>query len=254
MAVQEAKLTIVGWLWRDKRCRTQYMPEHADTWARMLHRNVTIPHRFVLLTDRMKNRYDSLIEPMSLWDDWRDVRCKLWPKQYPQCWLRLKAFSKEMRSILGEKFVSIDLDCVVTGSLDAVLSRNGDFRICHRPPTEPLNGANPYQGSMWMMTTGSRAGVWEKFRGSESFDYILNRYPPDVAKKYLATDQGWMLYALGPYERGWDRLSGVYFWPWLKANKLTDQLPENAKIVFFQGQQKPWNLEERPEWVKQHYQ
>jgi len=218
----------------------------------MIERNLTIPHRFVLLTDRMKSRYDKLIEPVKLWDDWRTLRREEWREEFPQCLVRLKAFSPEMSSILGERFVSIDLDCVVTGNLDAILSRTESFLICRRAAIRPEDIDNPYQASMWMMDTGARAHVWTQFRGAKTLDALADK---PLAKYYLATDQGWILYALGPDEAGWTGGDGVYGWPWLKANECADPLPDNARIVFFQGNRKPWNFEdnERPEWIARHY-
>lgn len=247
-------LTVVGWLWRDKNCRTEYLPEHANIWARMIHRNLTLPHRFLLLTDRVKARYDPLIQPVALWEDLRDFRFSSWRPEFPQCWTRLKAFSEEARSVLGERFVSVDLDCVVTGILDALFDRSEDFLICRRAPLRRQDVKNRYQASMFMMTAGARRKVWNDFRGEKSLEAIRAKYVPEAAKKFLATDQGWMLYRLGKDEAGWSTEDGVYFWPWLRANDRINQLPENARIVFFQGETKPWTLNgEAPEWVKENY-
>lgn len=239
-------LTIVGWLWKDRECRTRYSPTHANAWAKMLHRNITIPHRFVLLTDDTRRKYSSLIEPVKLWKDWRNVECPEWRREFPQCWVRLKAFSRGMRKVLGDRFVSIDLDCVVLGNLDTILCRTEDFLICRRAPVRATDMDNVYQASMWMMNAGAREQVWKDFKGEETFEE-LREHPQ--AKHYLATDQGWMLYKLGPNEATWGMRDGVYFWPWIRANGGIP--PEDARIVFFQGQEKPWDLE--LEWVKQHY-
>src|SRR5689334_1685231 len=102
-------LTIVGWLWRDPDYAVQYKPAHANIWARMIHRNLTLPHRFVVFTDRPDAYFDPLITPIPLWSDWRDLKKDNWPTN---CYVRLKVFSEEMRGILGDRFVSIDLDCV----------------------------------------------------------------------------------------------------------------------------------------------
>src|SRR5262245_4870107 len=106
-------LTIVGWLWRQDQMATVYNIDHANTWARMIHRNLTIPHRFKIFTDFPQDEWKDfipLIEPAKLWDDWRDVKNPLWPPIKPQCYVRLKVFSREAREWIGERFVSIDLD------------------------------------------------------------------------------------------------------------------------------------------------
>src|SRR5688500_5728964 len=121
-------LTILLWLWHHATWEQarQYTPEHVNTCARMIHRNLTLPHRFILLTDQMDADYDPLIQPMKLWDDWHDVRNETWRDEFPQCYVRLRAFAPGMKPILGDRFVSIDLDCVVTGILVANLVRSVD--------------------------------------------------------------------------------------------------------------------------------
>jgi hypothetical protein len=244
-------LTIVFWLWRDTPCHAQYTPEHANIAARMIHCNLTLPHRFVLLTDQMDADYDPLIEPMQLWDDWHDLRTSYWRPEFPQCYVRLKAFSPEMADILGPRFVSIDLDCVVVGNLDAILSRTEDFLICHRPRLKPEDKINRYQASMWMMNAGARESVWTDFDGAESLAALADR---EHWRHYMATDQGWMLAKLGKKEAGWNKKDGVYHWKWLQDRNKVEELPGNARIVFFNGRIKPWTLESQPSWVKENWQ
>lgn len=241
-------LTIVGWLWHDELCRNQYLPEHVDNWARMIHRNLNMPHRFVLVTDHIQAKFCSLVEKIRLWEDWRNIRCAHWREEFPQCWVRLKAFSRQARELFGERFVSIDLDCVVTGNLDGILGRTEDFVICRRPAIKQ-DAINVYQASMWMMTAGAREKVWTDFAGVPSLEQITQEYPPEIAAHYLATDQGWMLYKLGPDEAFWNMTDGVFFWPWLKQYGRDVDLPYNARIVFFQGTEKPWSLDNPPPWM-----
>ena len=243
-------LTIVLWLWHDDQCRTQYTPEHVSTAARMIDRHLTMPHRIVLLTDQPDAEYDPLIEPIKLWDDWRSVQNDYWRAEFPQCYVRLKAFSHEMREILGPRFVSIDIDCVVVGSLDEILSRTEDFLICRRARVTKADFYDPYQASMWMMDVGCRAKVWEKFQGERSLQKLAGKKHEKLYKK---TDQGWILYTLGPNEAGWTMGSGVYHWAWLDENELTNDLPSNARIVFFNGAVKPWTMDEPPSWVTENY-
>lgn len=227
------ELTIVGWLWRDEQCAAQYRPEHVNAWARMIHQHLSIPHRFVLVTDQPDADYDPLITTVPLWDDWREVPNPKWGPKKPKCYVRLKAFSKEAREILGPRFVSIDLDCLVLGSLDALFMRKEDFLICKRiHPTY-------YNGSMWMMTAGARSFVWEDFNGAQSVA---------EAQKFIGSDQAWLCYRLGPNEKGWqDVRDGVYGWTRIKNTRsYYREPPRNARIIFFYGGAKPWNLWQRP--------
>lgn len=232
--VQNEVLTVVGWLWKQNKGPTDYTPERANIWARMIHRNLTLPHRFVLLTDQPNADYCSLIEPVPLWNDWRDLESPLGISK-PSCYLRLKAFSPEAADIIGKRFVSIDLDCVVLKNLDSLFDRPEDFLIYRRPISMiPQDEVNTYQGSMWMMTAGARGKVWEEFKGRAS---------QRAARDYLGTDQAWMRHILGPNESGWEQSDGVYAWPVMRDRKeYKHQPPEGARIIFFYGNQKPWHF------------
>jgi hypothetical protein len=257
--VSTAPLTIVGWLWRNEKYPVQYTPEHANVWARMIHRNLTLPHRFVLMTDQPDREFDSLIQPERLWDDWRSLRHP-WGDRRPHCYVRLKAFSEEVAAIFGPRLVSVDLDCVVVGDLDPLFSRTEDFLIMRRQVVHPQDKHNTYQGSMWMMSTGVRACVWHDFKGEESIA---------AAKKYIGTDQAWIRYKLGPNEAGWSQTDGVYGWPRVNGEaRWRKEQPEGARIVFFYGGDKPWVIASKLRrigkgmfvarnsyrWVREHYQ
>lgn len=239
-------LTIVGFLWRDPDCRTQYREEHVNTWARMIHENLTIQHRFIVLTDFSEPSFDRLIMGKRLWDDYREIRHEAWRPEFPQCLVRLKVFSREMLDLLGPRFVSIDLDCVVTGNLDDLFARDEDFLIYRRPVLRSEDRKDPYQASMFLMDAGARAQVWEDFRGEASLRTLANKQD---AKYFLKTDQGWMLYKLGPNEAGWTMDDGVYSWPWMQHKKIA-RPPENARIIFFHGKNKPWDYD----WIRESYQ
>lgn len=228
-------LTILGWLWQDKYCKAQYEVAHVNTWCRMLHRNLTIPHEFKLVTDQPDANYDPLIKPVPIWDDWRHVSNPRWPRSKPQCYIRLKAFSEEARELIGERFVSIDLDCLVLENLDSLFSREEDFLIYHRHvPPERRDVLNVYQGSMWMMTAGARKQVWEDFKGESS---------AKLASQFMGSDQAWIRYKLGPDEKGWTEKDGVYsFASHIKSNPMRyrNECPRGARLIFFQGGDKPW--------------
>jgi len=225
-------LTVVLWLWKDENCKTQYTPEHANIAARMIHRHLSMPHRFVLMTDQPDAGFDPLIEPVKLWDDWRYVRNenKNWRQERPHCYVRLKAFSEEVLPIFGDRFVSIDLDCLVMDQLDPLFDRPEDFLIYLRPTTKPIK--DRYQASMWYMKTGMRSFVWHDFKGEESIE---------KAKGYLGTDQGWMNYRLGLNEAGWTAQDGVVAWTAVGSdNRYLHEPPPLTRIIFFHGDQKPF--------------
>jgi len=221
-------LTIVGWLWRSDNL-LRYSPHHANIWARMIHRHLSIPHRFILMTDQLEAKFDPLIQPVPLWDVWRTLKNERWGATKPQCYVRLRAFAKEAEEIFGKRFVSMDLDCVVLRQLDPLFTRTEDFLILRRD-----HHTTPYNGSMWMMTAGARHQVFDDFKGAESIE---------AARKFIGTDQAWINCRLGPNEKGWDIKDGVWGWPRIRHQmSYRRRPPEGARIIFFYGGDKPWNL------------
>lgn len=245
-----ALLTIVGWLWRDPNCRTVYTAEHVNIWARMIHRNLKLPHRFVVFTDDMHDNFDPLIEKAPLWKDWHLLDNPCWPAGLPQCYVRLKAFSDapEIKKLLGPRYASIDLDCLVTGSLDRILAREEPFVIWRRPILDKNKTRLHYNASMWLMDTGAHPEVWSEFKGAVTLISLPGQ------REYFMTDQGWMLYKLGPKKPCWTLKDGVFMWSWLQTKGILPKRDANGRLVveyggetihcrviFFNGSYKPWS-------------
>jgi hypothetical protein len=227
-------LTVVSWFWRQRNTSILYKPEFVNVWANMVRRNLTIPHRLLCITTEP----DGIeIDTYPLWEDF-GINNPRWGASKPQCYRRLKAFSEEMRPILGDRFVSMDIDCVITGNLDEMLSRQEDF-IINRGRTHK----NIYNGSMWMMNTGARSHVWDEFRGEESVQQ---------ASRWMGSDQAWMREALGPDEATWGPEDGIAAYVHLRA--IPKWKPKNTKIVFFQGSYKPWSHgAENIDWIRENW-
>jgi hypothetical protein len=226
-------LTIVTWLWHQKNRAILYKPEYVNTWARMITRNVTIPHRLLCITD---NANGIEIDTFPLWEP-PSVSNPNWGITRPQCYVRLKAFSKEMKPVLGDRFVSVDLDCVVTGNLDRILSKDEDF-IINRGETKK----NDYNGSMWMMNTGARDQVYSQFNQAGVNQAYRNGY--------MGSDQGWIRQCLGPKEKTFGNEDGVRSF----VRVRNAPLPEDTRIVFFQGSIKPWDsTAQRVGWIRDNW-
>lgn len=239
-------LSVVCWRWKTPGFRSDYTAERVNIFASMVRRHYHHPHRLICITDDAEG-LDSSIEVVPLWDDYRHV-----PSPHggghPSCYVRLKAFAPEMRDILGERFVSVDLDCVITGDLTPLWSRTEDFVIWHHAiPSPGKNGPrNRINGSMWMMTAGARAEVWERFTSAASG---VEAYRAG----FHGSDQGWMQYVMG-LQAGWTDEDGVYSFKYEVLRNHNGALPENARIVMFHGKPDPWDAEAmRHPWVGRHY-
>jgi hypothetical protein len=246
-------ISVVCWKWRGKtmgHTRPEYGARHVNTLASMVSRHLKMKHEVVCVTDDPKG-IDGSVRIVPLWDELRDQG---------RCFLRLKAFSKDMADILGPRFVSLDLDTVITGPLDPVFDRPESF-VVWADPSRLL----PYCGSQWMMTAGAHADVWEKFDHA-----TWQRLKPE--KGWHGSDQAWMAHAI-PNAATWGKQDGVYSFRMhlLKVRggdplgrrlqqrirlKGVPRLPENASIVHFHGIYDPSqvHLQNQIPWIAEHWQ
>lgn len=235
-------LTVCCWLWRDEGYRFnslfRYGPEHVNTLAAMVRRNLDMDYEFACITDDPAG-LDPSIRVIPLWDDLADMG---------GCYRRLKAFAPEMADIIGPRFVWLDVDCVVTGDLTPLFRRREDFVIWSNGI-----GKAPYCGSMVMMTAGSRACVWDEFDPEAS---------PMAGKAmgYVGTDQAWIAARL-PGEAVWTPDDGVLsrYHVGIRVDRekrpLRPHLPANARAVFLHGPVDPSmpELQARHPWIAEHY-
>jgi len=234
-------LTVVTWKWKAAPgYRSQFGPETVNVLRRMVDRNYSKPHEFVCITDDAKG-IDPDIRIVPLWDDFASLPSPH-GKGNPSCYRRLKAYSAEAREFIGPRFVSLDLDCVITGNMVPVWDRPEDFVIWG-----DTNPTTPYNGSMFLMTAGARRKVWDEFDPATSPSRGLKA-------NYFGSDQAWIGVCLGPNEKKWTQRDGVYSY----RNEILPKrgvLPKNAALVFFHGQYDPWqhSVKQRHAWVRENW-
>jgi hypothetical protein len=121
-------LTVATFLWRKSAHGFQlpsvsgsfaYGVEHVIRLQRMVARHLSLPHRFVCISDQDVPG----VETLPLWPDLAELG---------GCYRRLKVFDPAF-TMLGDRFAVMDLDCVVTGSLDEMFSRTEPFVIKRIP-------------------------------------------------------------------------------------------------------------------------
>lgn len=233
--------TVVCMKWKPPFAfRTTYKAEHVNVLRRMVARHYPHPHRFVCITDDAKG-IDPGVEVIPVWDDYADIP----PPQggyNPSCYRRLRLFSREMEGLLGRRFVSIDLDCTIHADLTSLWDRPEDFVIFRSGLRQ-----QHYNGSMFLLTAGARAKVWEEFQGRASVKAAMRA-------GLVGSDQAWIEHCLGPNEATWGPQDGVYSYR-LHLLRLGAKLPENTRIVFYQGKAKPWHshVHSLSSWVGEAY-
>lgn len=226
-------LTVLTWLWRQDNVVNQYKPQYVQTLKSMVDRHLSLPHRFLCITDQDVPGVDCV----PLLEEMPRVKNKRWAVHRPQCYRRLRLFDPAVRDIVGDKYVQMDLDTVIVDSLDPMFDRDDDLVI-----NRSIGVSNSYNGSMWMHKVGTYSSLCFDFNEDEAL----------AANKagFIGSDQAWMRWHLGKDAvPTWSAEDGSYQYHSLKPTK---DLPGNARIVFFAGSVKPWHYEVEP-WVREHY-
>lgn len=229
-------LTVVTCLWSDPQRRRSYKftPEHVKTLKRMVERHLSLPHEFVCITDE---RIDG-------------VRCVPidWRKHVPgTCYVRLMIRRPDIAGVLGRRIMSLDLDCVITGSLDEIAGRSERSVFWHNP-NWPQRRRAFYQTSIQLFDAGAHSELWT------DFDPVVT--PTWVNRRYGGAEQAWVSERLGEGEPYWDQSHGIYGAGRLfdgKADMGVSGLPEGARIVFFPGDRIPQQPEVQAlhPWIKE---
>lgn len=230
---------MVCWRWKPTHgYRSSFGPETVNTLRRMVARHYPRPHRFMCVTDD-SDGIDSEVEIIEPWDDFADVPT---PRGvgvvFPSCFRRLRMFESRVGDVFGDRFVSLDLDAVVVNDLRPLWDRNEDFVGWRDPYLK-----NQMNGSMVLLTAGSRPQVWD--------DFDPNTSPAIASRGYKGSDQGWISHCL-PNEATWGPADGVYSYKLDIAAR--GMPPANARIVFFTGTPKPWDRgTNHIEWIARNY-
>lgn len=226
-----SELTVLTWLWHQPGNNNPYTVDHVAIWAAMVRRHLHMPHRIACVTD-----FDGLpshIERIDPRRDFEHIRIPTWGDDKPQCLRRLAMYAPDAADHFGDRFVCMDLDCVVSSDITPMFSDRDDFRIA--------KGSTPgrvYNGSMQMLTAGARAKVYQDFTPERA---------AAAGRQHLGSDQAWLAYCLGPDEATWSEHDGLCWW----------RVPSAAapRITFFPGVVKPWAVAQLGvnDFINTHY-
>lgn len=212
----------------------EYSAEHVNSLYKAVARNTTLPFKFTCVTDDATGIYKE-INITKLWDK---------HKILGGCYNRLFIFSEEIKEILGERFICIDLDCVIVDNIDSILQRNEEF-VINKFLSKGGHG-QIYNGGLILITAGSRKKVWDDFEPTQSLA-LLDRRRNE--QNLVGSDQAWIQVVLGNNESLFTEADGVYDYSFLPDRKL----PTNAKMIFFPGRVDPSQEKDKNEWVAKHW-
>lgn len=234
-------LPVVCWRWGS------YPIEPVHVLRNMVARHYPHPHHIVCITDDPAG-LDPDIRVVPLWPDYRNLRSPH-SGDYPGCYNRLRIFSEEMRDLIGPRFVSIDLDMVITGGLSPLWNRPEPFVIWAPGRSSKHNGpVSTWNASMFLMDAGVYPEVWSLFDGAPAGWRAYNA-------GWHGSDQGWMESVILGGVATWRASDGIYgFSRLVKQGHDIRRLPSGARVISFAGKVKPWSEEaQRLSWVRRHY-
>lgn len=232
----EPAIKVITWRWDNgehPKKHLRFSANHVNILYRMLDRFTTVPYEKVCITDDPKG-IDPDIRIVPLWDDLRDMGA---------CYTRLKAFAPEMQHILGPKFLWLDLDTVICGNMDHILTDPSDFKMY-----ADTHNRTYYNGSVVMYKSGTYPTLWTEFNRRES---------PRVGKLrgFIGSDQAWISAHLGPHQPKFKTDDGIYSFRihFEKINRRS--LPTNASMILFHGRHDPSQpeVQARYPWVKEYW-
>lgn len=229
-------ITIVVWQWAGFR---DYTPAHVNRLAALFHARTSIAHQFVCITDeRIGFSSDVIVFPTPLEAlALAGLKSPEGPR-FPTCYRRLWMFSKEAAQ-LGDRLMLLDLDAIPVADCTPFMSTPGAF-VGWRPIMK-WGDKLRVGGGLYLLQAGSRANVWEQFERDPARAIAAAR-----ASGFRGSDQAWMSFCLGVGETYWPADSGIYSIRDLREGK--DELPSDARLVQFNGPQKPWSSS--IDWVR----
>jgi len=211
-------LTVWCVWWRDPAHPDKYSAYHVRRLKRTVAENLSILHRFVCMTAERVDDVDTIAPPVS-WPGW---------------WQKLGLFAPEVADGVN---LFLDLDVVVTGSLDGIVESLGPHDLAM-----PLNWAQSGHGGCQSSVMVWRSGDMTR-RIFDTFNPAHAYWPPRNDGGRLWGDQEHITRCRD------DGLIQVYPVPepWVKSYKYHVRykgLPDDCRVVVFHGEPKPEDVKE----------
>jgi hypothetical protein len=245
-------ITFVCWKWRHPTFRARYTHHHVMVLYSMLRATMSEPFKMICVTDDPAGLDISKVRPYKLWQDHWNLQ-NISGRHLPSCYRRLKLFDlhtqEKMQLTKGDLLVSIDLDAIVLADLVPVLKKMEGFTFGGWK-VPGAKHASVYNGSFWTFRAGAEElqFMWDLFDPQSS---------PALANKagFFGSDQAWLSQQLvyTQFSTGWGREDGVLSYP--REVRASRVLPPDARVVFFHGKRKPWDISAQREsqWIKRYW-
>jgi len=231
-------LEVICFLWFDPHgARNKvyvYDERHVRALKTMVDRHLSVPHEFVCVSDRKIEGVNTIpIDPASHVPSTRYAKLMMFNPRGP---------------LAGKRFLYLDLDAVLTASIDPLVTRDEKL-VLWRNPNFGVPRRAFYNTSIILHTGGSRPEFWTDFDPGLTPGWLSNMWG--------GTDQAWVSHRATKHEAHWTDSDGVY-----GAGRLGDVapgagtgLPGNARIVFTPGEREPSmpHMRTAHPWIADHY-
>jgi len=192
----------------------RYRPYYVNKLFDMVRRNITVPYEFVCFTEDIAG-IDGHIRTAPL------------PHDAPKWWGKMGLYKPQIEGVNTEKILFLDLDIVITGSLDPICNYESDFAMAKDYPYHylPPNDKRQKWGntSVVLLKVGSQSKIWEAYNQQGC---------PEVDR---FGDQEWI------YEQFYgccDLMPESFVQSYKLHNLAGDKIPD-CSVVMFHGTPKP---------------
>jgi hypothetical protein len=199
----------------------RYGPDYVNTLRSMVQRHLTVPHRFICVTDDTRGLCAGIecrpLPPLRLAPAWER-----------SLWRELSCFAPELED-LEDPVLFLDLDVVIIANIDCFFRYAGEFCVIENW-TQPGRGIG--NSSVYRYRPRAHRDILERFRAGAA--EIVRRYENEQI--YLSRSIGQL--SFWPDE--WCRSFKHHCLPgrvWRRLKPAT--LPADARIIVFHGQPKP---------------
>lgn len=227
-------LLIASYFWQPdpgSKFAAPYTADDVRRLQRMVAKNCSVDHEFAVITDRPELFAEDA--------DIRAIPIDRTTHVPGTCYVRLMTFHPAGPELFGaDKLLQIDLDTLIVGNIDHLVTREEDIVLWRNPTRHPLRpGRSIYNTSILLHQLGTIPELWQTFVDFKAKGQTIP-----------AKDDQWFLSdALGEDEAYFDGArDGVYRLGRADTpgSGVEGTLPDNACIVTFPGSHGKWSLPE----------
>ena len=205
---------------------TLYGPEYVNILYNMVKRNITLPFRFICMTERPEGIQSGVeIAPLPAFERPNS--------QYCTAWRKLALFDKQVLDLKG-KILFVDLDVVIVDNIDCFFTFSDKLAIIENWSQK---GRMIGQSSVFCFEAGTCTHLLEKY--NSQYDEVV---------KHNETEQMYITRELGKgnfdyFPEDWCKSFKMHCMPggFLNSFIAPTVIPKNVRIVVFHGNPNPPN-------------